>query len=238
MTAQDFRILHRARLVSRRDAGGGMTLLEVDPGLQIAASYTSPGQYVEARVGTESGYFVLAGEPNAPTWYFIMRAGGGASDLLLRMNPPDEFELTAAVGPGFPMTSARGRRLVIALGGTGIAAGGPLVRRRLADGDALRTEVLLGARTRAEVAIQRELDAWTDAGVRLLVCLSQDVVATEDRRYVHGYVQDVLRSRAARSGPWLRGGLLFVVGMQSMVQDLRTIASQLGLSPDDVLTNH
>jgi len=215
-----------------------MTLFEVDPGLDVAATYESPGQYIEVRVQGETGYFVLASEPSAPAWHLVMRAGGGASDVLLRMSPGDSLDVTGAIGPGFPMASARGRQLVVALSGTGVAAGPPLVGRRIADGDPPRTRVYLGARTRNEVAMERVLDAWVRAGVRVVVCLSQDDALAEGTRYVRGYVQDVLRAHAASRDPSFSGALVFAVGMLSMVEAVRGLAPELGIRPEDVLTNH
>ncbi|MGO9833735.1 MAG: hypothetical protein ACLP1X_05920 [Polyangiaceae bacterium] len=233
----DARRFRPARIGSRPDAGGGMTLIEVDPGRDVAATYGSPGQYTEVRVNGETGYFVLASAPQAPAWHLVMRSGG-AADVLLRMVPGDELEISEAIGPGFPMTIARGRPLVVALSGTGVAAGRPLVARRIADGDATRTEVLLGARTRSEVAMELDLDAWVSAGVRVVVCLSQDDALVEGTRYIRGYVQDALRERAVATANALAGALIFAVGIPSMVDALRGLAPELGVRPEDVLTNH
>jgi NAD(P)H-flavin reductase len=233
----DARRFHPARLVSRHDAGGGMTLVEVDPGRDVAETYLSPGQYAEVRVGGETGYFVLASDPQAPAWHLVMRSGG-AADVLLRMSPGDELEISDTIGPGFPMAIAGGRPLIVALSGTGVAAGRPLVGRRIAEGDAARTDVLLGARTRGEVAMERDIDAWVRAGVRVVVCLSQEDAVAEGTRYVRGYVQDVLKERAGRAAHALAGAFIFAVGMPSMVDALRGLAPDLGLRPEDVLTNH
>jgi len=215
-----------------------MTLLAVHAGLEVAATYGSPGQYTEVRAQGQNGYFVLASEPRAPEWHLVMRAGGGASDVLLRMAPGDDLEVTDAIGPGFPMAAARGRSLVVALSGTGVAAGRPLVGRRVAEGDATRTEVLLGARTRSEVAMDRDLAEWDRAGVRIVVCLSQDDAVAEGARYVRGYVQDVLRARSTRTARALSGALVFAVGMPSMVDALRDLAPELGIRPEEVFTNY
>jgi NAD(P)H-flavin reductase len=240
MTSQvDAHPYELARLVSRRDAGGGMALLEIDVPGEVAGTYVSAGQYTEVRAGGETGYFVLASEPFAHRWHLVMRAGGGASEVLLRMPVGAELEVTAAIGPGFPMTAARGRRVIVALSGTGVAAGRPLVGRRVADGDAARTEVLLGARARSEVAMESDLDRWERAGVRVVVCLSQDDAVAEGTRYVRGYVQDVLRSRATGSAHLpSEAPLIFAVGMPSMVEALRKLAPVLGIQSEDVLTNH
>ena len=215
-----------------------MTLLEVDPGADVAATYHSPGQYIEVRAQGETGYFVLASEPSAPLWHLVMRAGGGASEVLLGMSPGDPLEVTEAIGSGFPMELARGLPLIIALSGTGVAAARPLVTRRVIEADAARTEVFLGARTRNEVALERDLNAWARAGVRVVVCLSQDDAEADGTLYVRGYVQDVLQARAASVPREPSGALIFAVGVRSMFDSLRVLAPRLGIRSEDVITNH
>jgi NAD(P)H-flavin reductase len=209
-----------------------MTAVRIEPSEEIARSYTTPGQFVEVRVDGETGYFVLAGAPGAHPWELVMRPGGGASDVLLPAPIGRAVEVTAAIGDGFPMAAARGRELVVALSGTGIAAGRPIVGRRVADGDAARTQVFVGTRTRAELALAADIGRWREAGVRVVVCLSQPG-EVEGEGFARGYVQDVIRDRATR-GAWA----IFTVGVSSMADALRALAPELGLSPDRVLTNH
>jgi NAD(P)H-flavin reductase len=245
-------VYHPARLVARRDAGGGMIQVTVEVTPDVAATHTSPGQYVEVRVGGtaegRTGFFVLANAPGTPDlrrWDFVMRAGGNAADVLLTMTPGAELELTAAIGAGFPMADARGRPLVVAVSGTGIAAGRPIVERRIAEGDAANTRVFMGIRTRAELPMRGDIEAWMGAGVEVLVCLSKDEGSIEGVPHAHGYVQNVLRrveSRDARSDPdregrWSRARI-FAVGNASMIEGLKAVAPELGISPEDVHTNH
>jgi CDP-4-dehydro-6-deoxyglucose reductase len=212
-----------------------MTLVTIDVSREVAASYVSPGQYVEVRTSGETGYFVLAGALGARPWELVMRAGGGVSDVLLAAPVGVDVEVSLAIGEGFPMDEARGRPVVIALSGTGIAAGRPIVRRRVVDGDAAITQVYVGARTEAELALREDLAAWREAGVPVVVCLSQgDQPSGEER--ARGYVQDVIRARTPPGG-W-RKSHVFAVGVASMVDALRALAPDLGLPPERVLTNH
>lgn len=228
---------YAARLAERSPAGGGLTVIVVDAPEVATASYRSPGQYVEVRAGDagEAGYFVLASEPGARPWELIMRSGGGASDVLLVAPLGTDILVTAAIGAGFPLERARGAPLVVALGGTGIAAGRPIVRRRIRDGDAERTTVLVGARTRAEVALESDLREWSAARVAVTVCLSQPEGAAPSDGVVHGYVQDALRRLDPRPGVRT---LVFAVGPASMIAALRAAAPAAGIDHGDVLTNH
>jgi NAD(P)H-flavin reductase len=253
---------HPALLVSRADAGGGMSIVTIDPGGDLALGYKSPGQYAEVRIDGETGYFVLAGRPGARPWTMVMKSGGGASDVLLEARPGRSLEVTSALGPGFPMAAVRGRPLVLALSGTGIAAGPPILLQRIEDGDAGRTQVYVGAKTHAELALESDIRSWAVAGVSVVLCLSQGDVRRPDRRegadantdvslpdgrtmteasgagctLTRGYVQDVIRSRVP-PGAW--GEMhIFAVGVASMVEALRALPPALGLTPDRVLTNH
>jgi NAD(P)H-flavin reductase len=229
--------LHRpARLVARADAGGGMTLVTVDPAPDVVASYVSPGQYIHARVGGETGYFVLAGAPGRSPWELVMRAGGGVSDVLLSAEIGIALEVTPALGDGFPWAEVHGRPLVIALSGTGVAAGRPLVRRRIDDGDATRTQLFVGVRSRAELPLAGDVEAWKRAGASVTICLSNPDEPIVGEGYARGYVQDVLRARGSSSvSPEAH---VFAVGVLTMVDALKALAPSLGIPPERVWTNH
>ncbi len=227
-----------ARLVSSESVGGGLSLLAIDPGRAVVRTYDSPGQYVEVRADGQTGYFVLANEPGEPMWHLVMKSGGGASDVLLRMSPGDALEVTQAIGEGFPMDGVRGRALVVALGGSGLAAGRPLLRHRIREGDAARTSVFVALRKREESALEDDLDAWASAGVAVIVCLSQESLVEERGRFVHGRIPDVLQAFAASHPRAVASAMVFSVGTPAMVDSLRAVAPSVGIRPEDVLTNH
>jgi NAD(P)H-flavin reductase len=213
-----------------------MTRVVLEPTPDVAPSFTSPGQYVEVRAQGETGYFVLAGIPGELPWELFMRSGGGVSDVLLPAPLGLDVEVTAAIGDGFPMDAVRGRRLVIALSGTGVAAGRPLVRHRIGEGDAPRTHVWLGVRTLAELPLAADIDGWRAAGVPVVVCLSQPGAAPAGEHFAQGYVQDVMAARIPAGS--LADARVFAVGVASMVEALRALAPRLGLTSENVHTNH
>ena len=231
-----------ARLAARENAGGGLSRVLVEPAPELLATYVAPGQYVEMRAAGETGFFVLANEPGGHPWELVMRSGGGASDVVLTMPLGSAVELTGALGEGFPMDEARGRSLVVILHGTGVAAGPPLVRRRIRDGDVAMTAVLVGVRVEGELPMESEMLAWVAAGVDVTVCLSQGDPPALDARLgvVRGYVQDVLRERAVSRSLRVEPDhtLVFAVGAPSMVEALRGVAPSLGLPVERIRTNH
>ena len=237
-----------ARLVSSESLGGGLSLLEIEPGERVAASYVSPGQYTEVRANGETGYFVLANDPGSRRWHLIMKSGGGASDVLLLMKTGSPVEVRPALGDGFPMQGARARPLVVVLGGSGLAAGRPLLRRRLAEGAGERTFVFIALRKRDEIALEADMEAWSRAGAEVVICLSQEEVASEGPRaagtqatgvrHLSGRIQDVLSEFSARKPGAIANALVFAVGTVSMVDVLRDVAPSLGVRRDDVVTNY
>jgi NAD(P)H-flavin reductase len=136
------------------------------------------------------------------------------------------------------MADVAGRPLVVVLGGTGVAAGRPIVRRRIREGDAARTWVFVAVRRREESALEGDIDAWADAGATVFVCLSQGSTAEDGGRFVHGRIPDILRAFAASHPGAIESALVFFVGTASMVETLREAAPSLGIRPEDVLTNH
>jgi NAD(P)H-flavin reductase len=200
-------------VTDRTPAGAGLTRVVVVPAAEVAASHDTPGQYVEVRAEGQKGFFVLSSNPGASPWELVLRDGGGAADVLLVMPVPGAVQVSAAIGTGFPMHDVRGRELLVALGGTGIAAGPPVVRRRISDGDARLTRVWVGARGDA-LPLAGEIEAWRGAGVQVTVA--------------NGYVDEAMRAHIAASPE----APIFAVGADAMVTAL------LSLAPGRVHTNH
>jgi NAD(P)H-flavin reductase len=226
-----------SRILGRKDLGGGLVLVEIETPAGAATSYSSPGQYIKIRIQGESAYYVLANEPGADRWNLILRAGGRVSNLLLTAPLRTTLGATRPIGNGFPMAEARGRSLVVALGGTGIAVGRPVIRRRIAEGDASRTLVLVGIRSYADLAMHEDLIGWSQAGTHVVVCLSHvETASAEVREFAveRGYVHEILRSKEAS----IAGGTLFAAGPEPMVTALRASAPEVGIALSDLHTNH
>lgn len=225
--------MHAAILRARRDAGGGLVLVECDTPDAVRSTHAHPGQYVRIEAGGESGYFVLASPVGASAWEILTRAGGGVADVLLAMPVGSKISITSAAGPGFGEDSYHGLPVLIVAAGTGLAGARPLVRARIDAGDAVKTRLLLGLRSRADLPLAAEIQAWRQAGVRVVLCLSRETSApAEDPDVALGYVQDVAR-RMGRDGYHA----LFAIGPEPMHGALRDLATEWGLSADHVRTN-
>jgi NAD(P)H-flavin reductase len=247
-------VLRPARLVGRLDAGGGLTRVIIEPHPEVAHTYTRPGQYVEMHIGGEEGFFVVSSDPGVLPWELVMRSGGGASDVVLASEVGSPLELSGALGNGFALDAARGEALAVVVGGTGVAAGPPVVRRRILHGDARRTAAFVGVRHVSELPLEPELRSWARAGVQVVVCTAQPeedaLPAANPGRgerpegpedagvlaFVRGYVQDVLPGHLPAG--WLAGGRIFAVGSAPMVDALRAVAPSVGLDRSRVETNY
>ena len=216
-----------ATLSSRRDAGGGLTLVALDVEPPLARAYAAPGQYLELRTPRGNGYFVLAGPLGESTWELLVRNAGDAADVLVNAPIGTTLEINGPLGDGFPAERAAGRQLVVAVVGSALAVARPLVAGRIAEGAAARTHVYVGARSAADIPLPAEVEGWGSAGVEVVLCLSgQDV--EHDRgplafaRRVAGYVQDVVaRDVEGPNRPRLEGALVFAAGPEAMLVAMR-----------------
>jgi sulfhydrogenase subunit gamma (sulfur reductase) len=228
-------VSHDAILRGRDDAGGGLVRLSVEPPAEVAASYARPGQYVALGSG-KAAYFVLAGDPGERTWELLLRPGGEVALAALAASLGESLPVSAAQGAGFPMDEAKGQELIMVVTGSGIAAGRPVVRARVRDGEARTTELLIGVRTAADVPLTAELREWSAAGVKVTVCLSrEDPLAGRDG-FASGYVQDVARGHA-RAEPRTKR-MIFAAGVKAMIDGIRALSKDLGVHESDVRTNY
>lgn len=240
-----------AVLAARIDAGTGLSLVTLAVGPEHASSFRAPGQYVQVTTAAgATGYFALAGELGSARWELLVRNSGDAADALVTLPIGAPIDVTLALGEGFPLASAEGRPLIVAVAGSAIAVARPIVRARgIGWAEPGSTTVFVGARCVAEVPLADELEAWTTHGIETVLCLSRPELADESERLRHvrrfaGYTQfaieEHLRVSAERLGTSIRSGgprprpLLFAAGGAPMLQSMRELGER-GLV--DVVTN-
>jgi NAD(P)H-flavin reductase len=195
----------RRIVTARNDVGGGLWSIAFSGG-DDTKTHRVPGQYTWVEAEGVGGYFVLANRPGNETWEVIVRAGGGAADVLMRMNTGDEIAATAALGRGFPCEETIDRELVIAVPCSAIAVARPVVLWRIDRKVAKKTTLLLGAKDKSEVPLSGELDAFRAEGVDVTVCLSRES-PNGTVGFAHGYVQDVALDKVGDRSP-----VFFVAG--------------------------
>lgn len=219
---------HRAVIVRSAPVGAGLTLVVLEPDAALAATYTRAGQYVWVEpAGVPGGYFVLAGDPRGQPWELVIRGGGDAADWLLAAAPGTAVGVTAALGDGFDLPAAHGQAAAICVTAGAIAFARSIVRARIVDGDASRTELFLGVAEPGVVPLAEEVAAWRAAGVRAAVCLAEGAPSGPGEEL--GNAQDVLARRIAAG--W-RPTRVFMAGHPAMLEGLRALAAAEALVLD------
>jgi NAD(P)H-flavin reductase len=135
----------------------------------VAASYAfQPGQFNMLYVpGVGESAISLSSDPAAPgTLQHTIRAAGNVTLALARMRAGDQIGVRGPFGTCWPMTALRGKDLIIACGGIGLAPLRPVIyhvaRYRHEYG---RVIVLYGSRTPHDLLYPAEYDAWRQAGI-------------------------------------------------------------------------
>ncbi len=198
-----------ARLLSRRDAGGGLSWVSLLPSPKAAATYRSPGQYVDVRIGDATGFFALASREGAGQWDLLLRPQPGASQALCTLPPGAHVMVSAALGAGFPFDAANERTLAIVVTAGALAPALPTLERRLREGMAERTTLLVGTHSLAGVPAMAELEEIRGRGGRVKLVLSEEIAPP----HAHGFVQDLLGD--------VRPEIVFAAGMPAMMDAVR-----------------
>ena len=230
-----------AVLSSRRDVGGDLFLVRLDVGPDHAAAYVAPGQYVAVKAGAESGFYVLASEPGVAPFELLVRNAGSASTLFVDREVGGVVDVSLPLGRGFPRATTAGRPLVVAVVASALGVARAVAQARIAEGASQVTEVYVGVRAAVDVPFRANVEAWLDAGIRVVLCLSRteleqhrEILPRADR--APGYVQAVL-GRALDEGRIASGTVVAAAGPEGMLTDLRASASAYGAASVELLTN-
>lgn len=216
-----------AVLMSRDAAGGGLWLVSLEVDAETARGYTTAGQYVKVLAERGNGYFVLAGDEGRTPFQLLVRNAGDAADALVNAPLGARFAVSAPLGRGFPVHGARGRSVVVAVVGSALAVARPVLRHRIADGEAGATQVFIGVRSAADVPLAGEVEAWAEQGARVVLCLSRGELHHHEGRIpraerVAGYVQDAV-ARAIEDARIRPGALVVAAGPQGMLDAMRAL---------------
>ncbi|HEY8079825.1 MAG TPA: hypothetical protein VIF62_37095, partial [Labilithrix sp.] len=173
------------------------------------------------------GYFVLAGDVGASRWELLVRNAGDAADALWSLPIGSTVEASAPLGLGFPIERARGAPLAVVAVGTALAVARPVMRQRIAEGDAARTWVFLGVRAPEDLPLAEEIEAWAERGAHVTLCISRGDAARDAHRIpraerASGYVQDVVARVVSRLP---EKTLIVAAGPEPMLDAMRALAA-------------
>lgn len=141
----------------------------LDPGIGDAYGF-APGQFNMLHLpGIGEVAISISSDPASPgELLHTVRASGSVTSALARRREGDVLGLRGPYGSSWPMESCRGRDLVIACGGVGLAPLRPaiyhIVRNR---GDYGRVFLLYGARTPNDLLYASEYEAWREAEIEV-----------------------------------------------------------------------
>lgn len=97
-----------ATLAGRSAEAEGLHRLQLDVGPALAAGYTTPGQYLQAKLSEDgkAGFFAIASPPDANNGgvvELLVKAAGGTAELLCAAAPGADVLVSAVMGKGFPV---------------------------------------------------------------------------------------------------------------------------------------
>lgn len=217
-----------ATLLWNQPAGEGLRLLTFDI---VLPGYTIPGQYLSATVGDlKPAWFAITSSPGEPV-QLLVKASGPAAEALAALLPGDDARLSDPTGKGFDLAPTEGRELVILATGSGISAVRPVIRAELASGLPRPVTLLYGVLSTRHRSFLADLEAWGNAGVKVHTVVGGDEVADWDG--ATGFVQD----EAERRGLLRDDVALVLCGLPSMLEQVKEIATIIGIPDDCVVTN-
>ncbi len=196
-----------------------------------------PGQVALLRVGDSESHFAIASAPEDDALEFLIKRTGGASSEVggpfYSLVEGDRVTLSQIVGRGFRLDEQEGRDLVFVAMGTGIAPVRSALRHALARSERFgQLVVLYGARTPEDFCYEDETETWAAAGVEL-----RQVISRPDGYEWAGqigYVQSLLDNVL----PTLSSPVALVAGSREMIEHTRDRLQEMGLPPEDILTNY
>jgi len=122
-----------------------------------------PGQFVEVSVlGIGEAPISVSSSPTRNgTFELCVRAVGDVTNALHRMEPGDWVGIRGPFGHGFPVEKMRGKDLLFAAGGLGLAPLRSLIQFALDERESFgRVIILYGARNPSELLFTDELAEW------------------------------------------------------------------------------
>lgn len=122
-----------------------------------------PGQFVEVSVlGVGEAPISVSSSPTRNgTFELCVRAVGDVTNALHRMRPGDWVGIRGPFGHGFPVEKMRGKDLLFAAGGLGLAPLRSLIQFVLDERESFgRVIILYGARNPSELLFTDELAEW------------------------------------------------------------------------------
>jgi NAD(P)H-flavin reductase len=229
--------LHALPVVSVTAIAARQALLVVDAHDSVVhRGHTAAGQYVKLGLSSDdvARPIALANRPGPAMLEFLIKAPDERLAEILALAPADKVNMSAPLGPGFPVARARGRDLWMFAVGSGVAPLKAVVEQVLAERSAFGDVVLYyGVRTADELCFTERFGAWLGQGVRVVPVVSRAGDGKRAWSGARGHVQDHLPAAFARPDDTVA----FVCGLPEMERSVAAALLERGVGPDRVLRN-
>lgn len=129
-----------------------------------------PGQFNMVYLpGIGEAAISISSDPDAPRVLgHTVRAAGGVTQALARLQPGDQVGVRGPYGTAWPMGACKGSDLILACGGVGLAPLRPVIYYLLNHrSDYGRVVLLYGARTRGDLLYADEYPAWREGNIEV-----------------------------------------------------------------------
>jgi sulfhydrogenase subunit gamma (sulfur reductase) len=193
-----------------------------------------PGQFCLISVlGVGEAAFCISSSPlDTSSLEITVKRLGKVTAALHDLEVDDTLGFRGPYGNAFPLKRLKGRDIVIAGGGIGIAPLRPVILKMLAERDQYgKILILYGARTVRDFLYRREFEAWENRG-DIAVVTTVDPGGEEDAwRAKIGFVPTILEELGPPSD-----SVLITCGPAAMLKVIFESARRLGFKPGDVIT--
>lgn len=208
------------------DAADGSSLddLEFDPGQVAVLSIPELGE----------AYMAIASPPSTRgVLEFLVKRSGDVGTTICDLAHETDLQLVGIVGRGFPVDDFEGKDLIFVAAGTAIAPVRSAIAHALTRrGKFGRIVLVHGVRRPEDFAVDDDLDHWREAGVEVLLTVTQPTDATWSGNV--GRVQRLLEI-AIRDA---LDPVVFVVGSGEMMDETTEALVGLDVPRERVLRNY
>ncbi|BAF08628.1 fruit protein pKIWI502 [Oryza sativa Japonica Group] len=225
-------------------ADGSLVHFSVDlsDATDLAASYTTPGQYLLIRVPGEDelkpAFMAIASPPGGAAFEFLVKTvPGTTAEKLCGLRDGDVLELGAIMGNGFPISRINppdeAQTVLLFATGTGISPVRSLIEFGFAADQRADVRLYYGARNLQTMAYQDRFTNWESTGLKIIPVLSR---ADDSWKGERGYVQDAFLKAQNIANHFSTGAVL--CGQKQMSEEITSALVADGVSPDKILTNY
>ncbi|KAK2991331.1 hypothetical protein RJ640_007551 [Escallonia rubra] len=242
---QDTTVWTPAPLASVRPAAESLfhVSIDVSDSPDLAASYTSAGQYLQLRLpdAAKPSFLAIASPPSVATSsgvfeFLIKSIAGSTAELLCGLGKGDVVELTPAMGRGFDVDQISPpedyQSVLIFATGSGISPIRSLIESGFSADKRSDVRLYYGARNLKRMAYQDKFKDWESLGVKIVPVLSQpDDTWTGES----GYVQAAFGRAKKTYIPQSTGAVL--CGQKQMAEEVASVLVADGVSSEKILKN-